>query len=90
VRGGPPGTGAATARTGGPLRPVAAEPRPDRAAPSGPLRPRSWPLWRGEPYADFADEEYVRAEAARPAEQRLAVYERLADARRVLALTNRV
>lgn len=38
-------------------------------------------LWRGEPYADVADEEFVRAEAARLAEQRLAVLERLADAR---------
>jgi predicted ATPase/DNA-binding SARP family transcriptional activator len=38
-------------------------------------------LWRGEPYADVADAEYVRAEAARLAEQRLAVHERLADAR---------
>nr|ASV46777.1 putative ATPase [uncultured bacterium] len=38
-------------------------------------------LWRGEPYADVADEEYVRAEASRLAEQRLTVHERLADAR---------
>ncbi|MET8047375.1 BTAD domain-containing putative transcriptional regulator [Streptosporangium sp. NPDC005286] len=38
-------------------------------------------LWRGEPYADFADEEYVHAEAIRLAEQRLVVLERLADAR---------
>ena len=38
-------------------------------------------LWRGEPYADVADEEFARAEATRLAEQRLAVLERLADAR---------
>jgi DNA-binding SARP family transcriptional activator len=38
-------------------------------------------LWRGEPYADVADAEYVRAEAARLAEARLAVHERLADTR---------
>ncbi|MEV0643803.1 BTAD domain-containing putative transcriptional regulator [Phytomonospora sp. NPDC050363] len=38
-------------------------------------------LWRGEPYADFADEEFARAEAARLAEQRLGVHERLAGAR---------
>ncbi|ETK30921.1 BTAD domain-containing putative transcriptional regulator, partial [Microbispora sp. ATCC PTA-5024] len=38
-------------------------------------------LWRGEPYADFADEEYVRAEAVRLAEQRLVVLERLAELR---------
>ncbi|GAA0813874.1 BTAD domain-containing putative transcriptional regulator [Spirilliplanes yamanashiensis] len=38
-------------------------------------------LWRGEPYADVADEEYVRAEAARLAEARLVVLEKLADAR---------
>ncbi|MDZ5441687.1 BTAD domain-containing putative transcriptional regulator [Micromonospora sp. 4G57] len=38
-------------------------------------------LWRGEPYADFADSEYVRAETIRLTEQRLAVLERLADAR---------
>ncbi len=38
-------------------------------------------LWRGEPYADVADAEFVRAEATRLAEQRLAVQERLAAAR---------
>ncbi len=38
-------------------------------------------LWRGEPYADVADEEFVRAEVTRLAEQRLTVLERLADAR---------
>ncbi|GAA2029271.1 BTAD domain-containing putative transcriptional regulator [Polymorphospora rubra] len=38
-------------------------------------------LWRGEPYADFADAEFVRAEATRLAERRLAVHERLAAAR---------
>ncbi|WP_200210450.1 BTAD domain-containing putative transcriptional regulator [Micromonospora coerulea] len=38
-------------------------------------------LWRGEPYADVADEEWVRAEAARLAEARLVVLEKLADAR---------
>ena len=38
-------------------------------------------LWRGEPYADVADAEFVRAEATRLAEQRLAVHERLAGAR---------
>jgi predicted ATPase/DNA-binding SARP family transcriptional activator len=38
-------------------------------------------MWRGDPYADVADAEFVRAEATRLAEQRLAVRERLADAR---------
>ncbi|MFB6398035.1 BTAD domain-containing putative transcriptional regulator, partial [Polymorphospora sp. 2-325] len=38
-------------------------------------------LWRGEPYADIADAEFVRAEATGLAERRLAVHERLADAR---------
>ncbi|WP_219418942.1 BTAD domain-containing putative transcriptional regulator [Pseudonocardia nigra] len=38
-------------------------------------------LWRGDPYADVADEEFVRAEVTRLAEQRLAVHERLAQAR---------
>lgn len=38
-------------------------------------------LWRGDAYADVADEEFARAEATRLAEQRLAVHERLAEAR---------
>ncbi|MGN9774536.1 BTAD domain-containing putative transcriptional regulator [Micromonospora sp. H33] len=38
-------------------------------------------LWRGEPYADVADEEWVRAEATRLAEARLVVREKLAAAR---------
>lgn len=38
-------------------------------------------LWRGEPYADLADAGYVRAEAVRLADHRLAVHERLAGAR---------
>ena len=38
-------------------------------------------LWRGDAYADVADLEFVRAEADRLTEQRLAVHERLADAR---------
>ncbi|MET7392430.1 BTAD domain-containing putative transcriptional regulator [Dactylosporangium sp. NPDC005572] len=38
-------------------------------------------LWRGEPYADFADEEFCRAEATRLKEQRLVALERLAEAR---------
>ncbi|MDG4839727.1 BTAD domain-containing putative transcriptional regulator [Micromonospora sp. WMMD967] len=38
-------------------------------------------LWRGEAYADVADAEFVRAEATRLTEQRLAVHERLAEAR---------
>ncbi|NJP31077.1 BTAD domain-containing putative transcriptional regulator [Micromonospora thermarum] len=38
-------------------------------------------LWRGEPYADVADEEWVRAEATRLAEARLVVQEKLAAAR---------
>ncbi|WP_433533972.1 BTAD domain-containing putative transcriptional regulator [Micromonospora sp. CA-249363] len=38
-------------------------------------------LWRGDAYADVADAEFVRAEATRLAEQRLAVHERLAEAR---------
>ncbi|WP_238007326.1 BTAD domain-containing putative transcriptional regulator [Dactylosporangium sp. AC04546] len=39
------------------------------------------PLWRGEPYADFADEEFCRAEATRLKEQRLVALERLAEVR---------
>lgn len=38
-------------------------------------------LWRGDAYADVADQEFARAERARLAEQRLAVHERLAEAR---------
>nr|BFE59030.1 BTAD domain-containing putative transcriptional regulator [Dactylosporangium thailandense] len=38
-------------------------------------------LWRGEPFADMADEEFVRAEVERLTQQRLAVHERLAEAR---------
>ncbi|MFJ6155058.1 BTAD domain-containing putative transcriptional regulator [Micromonospora profundi] len=38
-------------------------------------------LWRGDAYADVADAEFVRAEATRLAEQRLAVHERRAEAR---------
>jgi predicted ATPase/DNA-binding SARP family transcriptional activator len=38
-------------------------------------------LWRGDPYADMADAEFVRAEVTRLTEQRLAVHERLAEAR---------
>ncbi|WP_062645643.1 AfsR/SARP family transcriptional regulator [Streptomyces maremycinicus] len=38
-------------------------------------------LWRGIPYADFADEEFVRGAAQRLAEQRLAAAEERAEAR---------
>jgi predicted ATPase/DNA-binding SARP family transcriptional activator len=38
-------------------------------------------LWRGDAYADMADEEFVRAEADRLAGLRLTVHERLAAAR---------
>ncbi|SHN75491.1 Predicted ATPase [Cryptosporangium aurantiacum] len=38
-------------------------------------------LWRGDAYADLADEEFVRAEVTRLAEQRLVACERLAAAR---------
>ncbi|MFE2724842.1 BTAD domain-containing putative transcriptional regulator [Kitasatospora sp. NPDC059327] len=38
-------------------------------------------LWRGPAYADFADEEFVRAAACGLAEQRLAVLEEQAEAR---------
>ncbi|MBY8870628.1 winged helix-turn-helix domain-containing protein [Micromonospora sp. PLK6-60] len=38
-------------------------------------------LWRGEPYADVADAEWVRAEATRLTEARLVVLEKLAAAR---------
>jgi predicted ATPase/DNA-binding SARP family transcriptional activator len=38
-------------------------------------------LWRGEAYADVADQEFARAEATRLTEQRLVVHERLAEAR---------
>ncbi|MFB9435873.1 AfsR/SARP family transcriptional regulator [Streptomyces showdoensis] len=38
-------------------------------------------LWRGPAYADFADEEFVRAAAQRLAEQRLSVLEEQAEAR---------
>ncbi|MFJ6197310.1 BTAD domain-containing putative transcriptional regulator [Micromonospora sp. NPDC092111] len=49
---------------------------PDAASLTEALR-----LWRGEPYADVADAEWVRAEATRLAEARLVVLEKLADAR---------
>ncbi|MFJ3791667.1 AfsR/SARP family transcriptional regulator [Kitasatospora sp. NPDC090091] len=42
---------------------------------------RALDLWRGRPYADFADEEFVRPAAQRLAEERLAVVEELAEAR---------
>ncbi|MFB8240448.1 BTAD domain-containing putative transcriptional regulator [Kitasatospora purpeofusca] len=42
---------------------------------------RALALWRGDPYADFADEEFVRPVAQRLAEERLAVVEELAEAR---------
>ncbi|WP_328952936.1 BTAD domain-containing putative transcriptional regulator [Kitasatospora purpeofusca] len=42
---------------------------------------RALALWRGDPYADFADEEFVRPAAQRLAEERLAVVEELAEAR---------
>ncbi|MFC4943670.1 ATP-binding protein [Pseudonocardia sp. GCM10023141] len=38
-------------------------------------------LWRGDAYADVADEEFARAECTRLAEQRITVHERLAAAR---------
>ncbi|MGW4895834.1 AfsR/SARP family transcriptional regulator [Kitasatospora sp. NPDC004240] len=38
-------------------------------------------LWRGEPYADFTDEEFVRPAAQRLAEERLTVLEERAEAR---------
>ncbi|MFF5232335.1 BTAD domain-containing putative transcriptional regulator [Dactylosporangium sp. NPDC000521] len=38
-------------------------------------------LWRGQAYADVADQEFTRAEATRLTEQRLLVHERLAAAR---------
>ncbi|MFJ4095571.1 AfsR/SARP family transcriptional regulator [Kitasatospora sp. NPDC089913] len=42
---------------------------------------RALALWRGDPYADFADEDFVRPAAQRLAEERLAVVEELAEAR---------
>ncbi|MFC5885131.1 BTAD domain-containing putative transcriptional regulator [Kitasatospora sp. CM 4170] len=42
---------------------------------------RALDLWRGLPYADFADEEFVRPAAQRLAEERLAVVEELVEAR---------
>ncbi|MGS2619269.1 BTAD domain-containing putative transcriptional regulator [Micromonospora sp. LZ34] len=38
-------------------------------------------LWRGDPFADFADEQFVRPAATRLAEQRLAVLEQHVEAR---------
>ncbi|WP_433364553.1 BTAD domain-containing putative transcriptional regulator [Actinoplanes sp. CA-142083] len=38
-------------------------------------------LWRGQAYADVADQEFARAETTRLTEQRLVVHERLAEAR---------
>ncbi|NBM18025.1 BTAD domain-containing putative transcriptional regulator [Streptomyces sp. GC420] len=49
----------------------------DRAA----LLTEALDLWRGPAYADFADEEFVRAAAQRLAEQRLSVLEEQAEAR---------
>ena len=37
-------------------------------------------MWHGEPYAEFADEDWVRVEAQRLQELRLVAYERLVDA----------
>ncbi|MFF1903642.1 BTAD domain-containing putative transcriptional regulator [Kitasatospora sp. NPDC058218] len=42
---------------------------------------RALDLWRGDAYADFADEEFVRPAAQRLAEERLAVVEELVEAR---------
>lgn len=41
-------------------------------------------LWRGPAFAEFADEEFVRAAATRLAETRATAYERLAEARLAL------
>ena len=57
----------------------AGDPR-DRAA----LLAEALDLWRGEPYADVADEEFARAAVTRLNEQRLAVTERYAEARLAL------
>ena len=55
--------------------------RPRRPGVGGRERcaPRS-AVWHGEPYAEFADEDWVRAEAQRLQELRLVAYERLVDA----------
>ncbi|MCF2532882.1 BTAD domain-containing putative transcriptional regulator [Yinghuangia soli] len=45
------------------------------------LLTRALELWRGPAYADFADEEFVRAAAHRLAEQHLSVLEEQAEAR---------
>ncbi|MEU3603483.1 BTAD domain-containing putative transcriptional regulator [Streptomyces sp. NPDC006798] len=55
---------------------AAAGPR-DRAA----LFAEALSLWRGPAFADFADEEFVRADAVRLAEQRLTVLEEQAETR---------
>ncbi|GIG68195.1 BTAD domain-containing putative transcriptional regulator [Phytomonospora endophytica] len=47
-------------------------------------------LWRGEAYADVADEDFARAEAVRLAEGRLTAHERLAEARLALGEHDRV
>ncbi|MEV6979419.1 BTAD domain-containing putative transcriptional regulator, partial [Kitasatospora sp. NPDC093806] len=52
------------------------EPR-DRAA----ALTRALDLWRGDAFADFADEEFVRPAAQRLAEERLTALEELAEAR---------
>ncbi|MER7701455.1 BTAD domain-containing putative transcriptional regulator [Kitasatospora sp. NPDC097605] len=58
-----------------------------RARPVGEPRARAavlaqaLDLWRGLPYADFADEDFVRPAAQRLAEERLTALEELAEAR---------
>ncbi|MFD4572829.1 BTAD domain-containing putative transcriptional regulator [Streptomyces sp. NPDC058417] len=76
-------------RDGGPaqtdadrFRALAAEARtaPDPRARAA-LLTEALGLWRGNAYADFADEEFVRPEARRLDEQRLSVQEEQAEAR---------
>ncbi|MFJ6985843.1 MULTISPECIES: AfsR/SARP family transcriptional regulator [unclassified Streptomyces] len=64
------------------FRALAAEARtaPDPRARAA-LLTEALGLWRGNAYADFADEEFVRPEARRLAEQRLSVQEEQAEAR---------
>ncbi|WP_328853571.1 winged helix-turn-helix domain-containing protein [Micromonospora globbae] len=55
---------------------VTSDPRPRAELLAEALR-----LWRGEPFADFADEEFVRPVAVRLAEQRLVALEQYVEAR---------
>ncbi|MEW9555084.1 BTAD domain-containing putative transcriptional regulator [Nonomuraea sp. NPDC050783] len=63
------------------FRTLAAEARSADPTTRAALLAEALELWRGPAYADFADEEFVRAAAHRLTEQRLAVVEEQAETR---------